>query len=79
MLPPHPVFDVLFNATHVDAGYCADAEGLGRTMSVERDDDNFDATFKPKGMWAFVLGFAVLMFVLWMSVYLILLSRGVNT
>lgn len=52
---------------------------MGRTMSVERDDDDFDATFKPKGTWAFVLGFSVLLFVLWMSVYLILLSRGINT
>ncbi len=47
-------------------------------MTVERDDD-FDANFKPKGTWVFVLGFAVLLFVLWMSVYLILLSKGINT
>ncbi len=52
---------------------------MGRTMSVERDADDFDATFKPKGTWAFVLGFAVLLFLLWMSVYLILLSKGINT
>ena len=43
-------------------------------MTVERDDD-----FKPVGTWAIVIGFGVLLFVLWMSVYLILLSRGVNT
>ena len=55
-----------------------DTEELGRIMSVERDDD-FDANFKPKGTWAFVLGFSILLFVLWMSVYLILLSKGINT
>ncbi|MEN8235597.1 MAG: hypothetical protein ABFR89_11835 [Actinomycetota bacterium] len=44
-------------------------------MTVEREQE----TFKPKGTWAFVLAFSVLLFVLWMSVYLILLSRGVNT
>ncbi len=48
-------------------------------MSVERDVDDFDANFKPKGTWAFVLGFSVLLFLLWMSVYLILLSKGINT
>lgn len=48
-------------------------------MSVERDDDDFDANFKPTGTWVFVLGFSVLLFLLWMSVYLILLSRGINT
>lgn len=52
---------------------------MGRTMSVERDTDDFDATFKPKGTWAIVLGFSVLLFLLWMSVYLILLSKGINT
>ena len=52
---------------------------MGRAMSVERDDDDFDANFKPTGTWAFVLGFSVLLFLLWMSVYLILLSKGVNT
>jgi len=48
-------------------------------MPVEREDDDFDATFKPRGTWAVVLMFGVLLFVLWMSVYLILLSKGVNT
>lgn len=48
-------------------------------MSVERDEDDFDANFRPIGTWVFVLGFAVLLFVLWMSVYLILLSKGINT
>ncbi|MCL1693385.1 MAG: hypothetical protein M3096_06865 [Actinomycetia bacterium] len=54
-------------------------EELGRTMSVERNTDDFDATFRPRGTWALVLMFGVLLFVLWMSVYLILLSKGVNT
>ena len=48
-------------------------------MSAKRDEKTFDETFKPKGTWAFVLGFSVLLFLLWMSVYLILLSKGVNT
>lgn len=48
-------------------------------MSTEHDPDDFDATFKPKGTWALVLMFGALLFVLWMSVYLILLSKGVNT
>lgn len=48
-------------------------------MSAERNDESFDATFKPRGTWAFVLGFSVLLFLLWMSVYLILLSKGINT
>ena len=48
-------------------------------MSDEREVDDFDATFKPRGTWAFVLGFSVLLFLLWMSVYLILLSKGINT
>jgi uncharacterized membrane protein len=60
-------------------GSYADTEELGRIMSVERDEDDFDANFKPVGTWAFVLGFSVLLFVLWMSVYLILLSKGINT
>jgi hypothetical protein len=60
-------------------GNCADTEELGRIMSVERDEDDFDANFRPIGTWVFVLGFAVLLFVLWMSVYLILLSKGINT
>lgn len=42
---------------------------------TERDQE----TFKPRGTWAFVIGLAVLLFVLWLSVYLILLSRGVTT
>jgi hypothetical protein len=44
-------------------------------MTVEREPEKF----KPKGTWVFVIGLAVLLFVLWLSVYLILLGRGVNT
>lgn len=35
-----------------------------------------EETFKPKGTWAFVIGFTILLFIMWFSVYLLLLSRG---
>lgn len=43
---------------------------------MEREEETFDEAFTPKGTWAFVLGFSVLLFIMWMSVYLILLSGG---
>ena len=48
-------------------------------MSPERDDASFDENFKPVGTWAFVIGFVVLLFVLWFYVYFILLSGGATT
>jgi len=39
---------------------------------------DFDESFKPKGTWAFVTGFAVMLFILWFSVYLLVLSRGIT-
>jgi hypothetical protein len=45
-------------------------------MQVAQD---FDESFKPKGTWAFVTGFAVLLFIMWFSVYLLLLSRGITS
>ena len=47
-------------------------------MTPERDDKTFDETFKPTGTWAFVIGFTILLVLLWFSVYLTLLSRGVT-
>ena len=44
-------------------------------MSSEQNEE----TFKPRGTWAFVIGFAILLDVLWFSVYLTLLSRGITT
>ena len=43
-------------------------------MSSEEQED-----FKPKGTWAFVIGFTILLVVLWFSVYLTMVSRGVTT
>ncbi len=43
-------------------------------MSSEERED-----FKPKGTWAFVIGFTILLVVLWFSVYLTMVSRGVTT
>jgi len=48
-------------------------------MTPEQNDKAFDEAFKPKGTWAFVIGFTILLFLLWFSVYLTLLSRGVTT
>lgn len=48
-------------------------------MTSERSDKAFDEDFKPTGTWVFVIGFAVLLVLLWFSVYLTLLSRGVTT
>ncbi len=41
--------------------------------------DHQEETFKPKGTWAFVIGFAVLLILMWFSVYLVMLSRGITT
>lgn len=53
-------------------------EGSG-SMTSDRTDKAFDEEFRPIGTWVFVVGFAVLLFLLWFSVYLTLLSRGVTT
>lgn len=44
-------------------------------MSSDRHEEDF----KPRGTWAFVIGFTVLLVILWFTVYLTLLSRGVTT
>ena len=43
---------------------------------VARD---FDESFRPKGTRAFVTGFAVVLFIMWFSVHLLLLSRSITT
>lgn len=41
--------------------------------------DEFDATFRPTGTVAVVALFVVVLVLLWTSIYLILLARGVTT
>lgn len=38
-----------------------------------------EESFKPRGTWALVIGFTLVLVLLWFSVYLTLLSRGVTT
>ena len=49
-------------------------------MTSERSDKAFDEEFRPIGTWVFVIGFAVLLVLLWFFVYYVaLLPRGVTT
>ncbi len=41
--------------------------------------DEFDANFRPTGTVAVVTLFVVVLVLLWLSIYLILLARGVTT
>jgi hypothetical protein len=41
--------------------------------------DDFDATFRPTGTVTVVALFVVVLILLWLSIYLILLARGVTT
>jgi hypothetical protein len=45
-------------------------------MQVAQD---VDESFKPKGTWVFVTGLAVLLFLMWFSVYVLFLSRGITS
>lgn len=38
-----------------------------------------EESFKPVGTWALVITFTIILFLLWFSVYLTLLSRGATT
>lgn len=44
-------------------------------MPAEQNEE----TFQPKGTWALMIGFAVMLFLMWFSVYLLMLSRGATT
>ena len=41
--------------------------------------DDFDATFRPTGTVAVVALFVIVLILLWTSIYLILIARGVTT
>ena len=46
---------------------------------VDRMPPENEESFKPRGTWALVIGFTIVLVILWFSVYLTLLSRGVTT
>lgn len=53
-------------------------------MSGEREwrempPEQREETFQPKGTWALMIGFAVMLFLFWFSVYLLMLTRGATS
>ena len=48
-------------------------------MAEERVPDRFDEEFKPRGTVAIVALFTITLVLLWVSIYLILIARGVTT
>lgn len=47
-------------------------------MSDRRDDAAFNDEFKPRGTIAVVAMFVATLIMLWLSIYLILIARGVT-
>lgn len=52
-------------------------EGESR-MVDDRRAERFDEEFKPKGTVAIVIAFTATLILLWLSIYLILVARGVT-
>lgn len=67
------------SCTHTPVVLLRVVQAVVSEKGVEPVARDFDESFKPRGTWAFVTGFAVLLFIMWFSVYLLLLSRGVTT